>query len=130
MTFYTVIWIYAIMASGRLVLIRTCENRRRWSMFRHKRVIGFRVELVVEPDDVGFHAYCPALKGLHTCGDTEQEALQNARDAAVAYLQTSIKYGDPIPIGILIHEEDEWPHAVSEGGMKRHTEDLAVPCAT
>ena len=97
-------------------------------MFRHKRIIGFRVEVVVEPDDVGFHAYCPALKGLHTCGNTEQEALQNAKDAAIAYLRTSIKYGDPIPVGILIHEEDGQPPTVSDEGIKRHTEDLAISC--
>ncbi len=29
-----------------------------------KPVIGFRVEVIVEPDEVGFHAYCPALKGF------------------------------------------------------------------
>lgn len=96
-------------------------------MFRHKRIIGFRVEVFVEPDDVGFHAYCPALKGVHTCGDTEQEALQNARDAAIAYLRASIKYGDPIPIGIIVHEEGEGPCTASGANMKRHTEDLAVP---
>ena len=97
-------------------------------MFRHKRIIGFRVEIVIEPDEAGFHAYCPALKGLHTCGDTEAEALQNARDAATAYLRTSIKYGDPIPIGIIIHGEGEGA-SVSEASVKRHTEDLPVSCA-
>jgi len=98
-------------------------------MFRHKRMVGFRVEVCVEPDDIGFHAYCPALKGLHTCGDTEQEALQNAKDAAIAYLRTSIKYGDPIPVGIIIHAEDECPPTISGDGIKRHTEDLAISCA-
>lgn len=97
-------------------------------MFRHKRIIGFRVGVVVEPDDVGFHAYCPALKGLHTCGDTEQEALQNAKDAAIAYLRTSIKYGDPIPVGILIHEEDGQSPTAAGEGIKSHTEDLAISC--
>jgi predicted RNase H-like HicB family nuclease len=98
-------------------------------MFRHKRIVGFRVEVCVEPDDIGFHAYCPALKGLHTCGDTEQEALQNAKDAAIAYLRTSIKYGDSIPVGILIHEENGQSPTVSGEGVKSHTEDLAVSCA-
>lgn len=99
-------------------------------MFRRKRMIGFRVDVLVEPDDAGFHAYCPALKGLHTCGDTEQEALQNVRDAAIAYLRTSIKHGDPIPIGIVIHKEsNEGIHTVSgEVGRYTHTEELAVAC--
>ena len=98
-------------------------------MFHRKRIIGFRVEVVVEPDEVGFHAYCPALKGLHTCGDTEQEALQNVKDAVIAYLRASIKYGDPIPIGIVMHEENGRPLTVCGEGMKRNTEDLTVSCA-
>ena len=64
-----------------------------------------RLEVVVEPNEIAFHAYCPALKGLHTCGDTENEAIQNAKDAATAYLQSLIKHGDPIPVGIEIEEE-------------------------
>ena len=66
-----------------------------------KRQFGFLIEIIAEPDDDVFHAYCPALKGLHTCGDTEEEAFDNAKDAAVAYLLSLIKHGDPIPIGII-----------------------------
>jgi len=62
----------------------------------------FLIEITVEPDDDIFHAYCPALKGLHTCGDTEEKAFDNAKDAAVAYLLSLIKHGDPIPVGIIV----------------------------
>lgn len=65
----------------------------------------FKIEIFVESDESGFHAYCPALKGLHTCGDTEEEALNNAADAAIAYLRSLIKHGDPIPVGIVATEE-------------------------
>jgi len=65
----------------------------------------FEVGIFVEPDENGFHAYCPALRGLHTCGDTEEEALSNAADAATAYLRSLIKHGDPIPVGIVATEE-------------------------
>jgi len=100
-------------------------------MFRHRRMIGFRVDVSIEPDEVGFHAYCPALKGLHTSGDTEEEALQNVRDAAIAYLRASIKHGDDIPIGVTMHEEpDDGVHIVPREDLGRHThtESLAVPC--
>ena len=53
-----------------------------------------RISVVIEPDGDGFHAYCPALKGLHTCGETEQEALENAKDTAIAYLRSLVKHGD------------------------------------
>ena len=98
-------------------------------MHGSKRTIGFMVEVVVEPDDDGFHAYCPALKGLHTGGATVDEALENAKDAAIAYLQSLIKHGDPIPVGILIHEEIKETPQASPKGISRHTEAVAVPCA-
>jgi predicted RNase H-like HicB family nuclease len=64
--------------------------------------IEFQVEIVVEPDGDEYHAYCPALKGLHACGATVKEALNNARDAASAYIESLIKHGDPIPIGVVV----------------------------
>ncbi len=97
-------------------------------MLSRKPIIGFRVEVCVEPDNEGFYAYCPALKGLHTCGSTEEEALQNAKNAAMLYIQSLIKHGDPIPVGIAVCKEVgdvEHPSA----GSSRHTEDLRVPCA-
>jgi len=61
----------------------------------------FRIRIVVEPDGDEFHAYCPALNGLHTSGRTEEEAVENARDAAIAYIRSVIKHGDPIPLDCL-----------------------------
>jgi len=61
--------------------------------------LEFQLVIVVEPDGDEFHAYVPDLKGLHTCGSTEEEALQNAKEAAIAYIQSLIKHGEPIPIG-------------------------------
>ncbi|MBI4295970.1 MAG: type II toxin-antitoxin system HicB family antitoxin [Chloroflexi bacterium] len=66
-------------------------------MSASKPVIGFKVEIIIEPDEGGFHAYCPALKGLHTSGATQEETLENARNAVSAYLQSLIKHGDPVP---------------------------------
>ena len=67
-----------------------------------KKQIEFQVEIIVEPDGDKYHAYCPALKGLHACGETVDEALSNARDAAAAYIESLIKHGDPIPVGVVI----------------------------
>ncbi len=92
-------------------------------------IIGFRIEVVIDPDDGGFHAYCPALKGLHTCGDTKEEALQNARDAAIAYLQSLIKHGDPIPVGIIMQREIDKTPTPPTKRESRYTEDLTVACA-
>jgi predicted RNase H-like HicB family nuclease len=90
-------------------------------------VIEFRVEVVVEPDGDGFHAYCAALRGLHVGGKTEQEALQNAKDAATAYLYSLIKHGDPIPLGVAVQKQSEG--MASRHNVSCHIEDLAVACA-
>jgi predicted RNase H-like HicB family nuclease len=59
--------------------------------------LEFEVKVVIEPDEGGYHAYCPALKGLHTCGASRAEARSNARDAVIAYLESLMKHGDPFP---------------------------------
>jgi len=94
--------------------------------------IGFRIEIIVEPDEGSYHAYCPALKGLHTCGETEKEAIQNAKDAASAYLQSLLKHGDPIPVGISVNEGIKTSintSNTSKTSVMRHTEELLVACA-
>ena len=91
-------------------------------------IIAFRIEVIIEPDDSGFHAYCPALKGLHTSGETEAEALDNARGAAIAYLESLVKHGEPIPVGMAIGHEKQ-RNSVPTERATYHTEDLRVGCA-
>ena len=78
-----------------------------------KNITGFAFnftrEVIIELDGPGFHAYCPALKGLHTCGNTKEEALRNVSDACTAYLLSLIKHGDSIPVGIVRDNEKEQP---------------------
>jgi len=97
-------------------------------MFWRRPTLGFRIDVIVEPDETGFHAYCPALKGLHVSGDTEEGAVQNARDAALAYLGSLIKHHDPIPVGIIAWQDPTGKPAVDVAGVKHHTEDLKVAC--
>jgi predicted RNase H-like HicB family nuclease len=70
-----------------------------------KNKIVLTIPIVIEPDSGEFHAYSPLLKGLHVGGETEEEALKNAKDAAVAYLISLIKYGDPLPINNISTDE-------------------------
>ncbi len=86
-------------------------------------VVQFSVDVVVEPDDGEFHAYCPALKGLHVGGETEEEALKNAMDAVELYLKSLIKHGDPIPVGVAT-ETVAAPTA--QRAHAHHTQRLAV----
>ncbi|QAA76387.1 MAG: hypothetical protein BIP78_0621 [Candidatus Bipolaricaulis sibiricus] len=60
--------------------------------------VTFRVRVVLEPDEGGFHASCPALRGCHSWGATRDEALVNIREAAAAYIESMPAHGDPIPV--------------------------------
>jgi predicted RNase H-like HicB family nuclease len=93
-------------------------------MSGNKTTIEFKIDIIVEPDESSFHAYCPALKGLHVGGDSKEEALQNARDAAIAYLESLIKHGEPIPVGVARRDSRG-----AAANVSHHTEDLKVACA-
>ncbi len=44
--------------------------------------------IVIEPDHeaAGFGVYCPTLKGCVSQGETEEDALENIKDAIKTYL--------------------------------------------
>ena len=95
-------------------------------MGAEQRSISIRLGIVVEPDGNEFHAYCPALKGLHTSGKTEEEALQNAKDAAMAYLASLIKHGDSIPVGCITSTESRAGSRRSPSKVHQHIEELVL----
>ena len=57
------------------------------------------VLVVIEPDEDQFHAYAPALPGLHIDGATEQEVLGRVEEGVVVYLESLHEYDDPLPVG-------------------------------
>jgi len=79
-------------------------------MFGKKHRITFEVAVCVENDGDGFHAYCPALAGVHVDGNTEQEAIENVREAVFLYITSLIKHNDPIPIHIVRSIESQEKH--------------------
>jgi len=62
------------------------------------RVVKIRIRIHIEPDDGRFYAYCPELKGVHAEGESQEDALDNARDAASAYIESLMKNGDSLPL--------------------------------
>jgi predicted RNase H-like HicB family nuclease len=54
--------------------------------------------VILEKESVGgFHAFCPALRGCHSEGETEVEALQNIREAIELYIGSLAAHNEPIP---------------------------------
>jgi len=91
--------------------------------------IEFKVQVIIEPDGDGFHAYCPALKGLHIDGDTVEEVKQNATDAVHAYIDSLIKHNEPIPVGIRISSKrfrPRFPTFFRCSSRRQVIEDLVV----
>ncbi|MDO8635884.1 MAG: type II toxin-antitoxin system HicB family antitoxin [Dehalococcoidia bacterium] len=62
-------------------------------MHRHRYTV-----ILEREGDGGYHAFCPALKGCHTQGDTLEEALTNAKEAIGAYLESLEKQGETAPV--------------------------------
>ena len=52
------------------------------------------LDIRIEPDEDGFHAYIPSLKGCHTSGESREQAFINLKDAARAYIRSARKHGD------------------------------------
>ncbi len=69
-----------------------------------KAVKGFRIEIVVEPVDAGYRAYCPAFKEFYWFADTEAEARQIAKHEMVAFLRFLVKNHYTIPQEVVVTE--------------------------
>ncbi len=56
--------------------------------------------VVVEPDDGRWHAYCPVLeeRGAATWGETQEEALKNIQEVVQMVVEEMIRDGEPIPL--------------------------------
>jgi len=55
--------------------------------------------VVVEPDEDRWHAYCPALedKGGASWGYGKEEALENIREVIKMTIESMIEHGEQIP---------------------------------
>jgi predicted RNase H-like HicB family nuclease len=57
-----------------------------------KESIRYTVILELE-EDGSFHVWCPASKGCHLQGETQEEALANIQEAVALYVESLQKEG-------------------------------------
>jgi predicted RNase H-like HicB family nuclease len=91
---------------------------------RKKFAVTIQVSICVEKDERGFHAFNPALKGLHADGLSEEEAIREFLAAVPAYIESLLKHGDPLPLGMVTvqeHKHDDAPD-VPVGAFLRHVQ--------
>ncbi|MCX6641045.1 MAG: type II toxin-antitoxin system HicB family antitoxin [bacterium] len=54
--------------------------------------------VLIEPEEEGgYHAFCPALPGCHTQGESVEETLVNIHEAVELYLESMIAHGEKPP---------------------------------
>lgn len=64
--------------------------------------IPTEIELVFEPEDEGgYHVYAPDLPGLHTQGETLDDAMSHAQEALALYVEGLREAGRPIELGVV-----------------------------
>jgi antitoxin HicB len=65
---------------------------------REDPVSEYSYTVLFEPaEEGGYVAFCPALPGLVTEGDTYEEARERVIEAIAGYLESLVKDGQPIP---------------------------------
>jgi len=54
----------------------------------------YTLPAVIEKDEYGYFAMCPALQGCYSQGDTYEEALENIKDAIGLHIEDIHGTGD------------------------------------
>jgi len=62
----------------------------------------FVLPVVIEKDKEGYFAFCPALQGCYTQGDSYEEALNNIADAIRLHIEDRLASGEPIPTAEMV----------------------------
>jgi antitoxin HicB len=57
----------------------------------------YTVLLTPDEDEGGYSVRVPSLPGLHTQGDSYEDAMKNAREAIAFHLECLAAEGEPIP---------------------------------
>ncbi len=56
----------------------------------------YTLPAVIEKDEYGYFAMCPALQGCYSQGDTYEEALENIKDAIRLHIEDIQERGEKI----------------------------------
>jgi predicted RNase H-like HicB family nuclease len=75
--------------------------------------LTYSLTIESHPEEGGYLAYFPALPGCHTWGNTYEEAVNNAEEVLIGFLEALQKNGEEIPregppssgvsLGVVVH---------------------------
>ena len=79
-------------------------------------MVKYKYTVIVERDEDGMYvAYCPALQGCYTQGETYEEVMKNIKEAIELNIEARKEMGEEIPIEMAIEEVE-----VNEPEVKTH----------
>ena len=79
-------------------------------------MVKYRYTVIVERDECGMYiAYCPALQGCYTQGETYEEVMKNIKEAIELNIEARKEMGEDIPIEMAIEEVE-----INEPEVKAH----------
>lgn len=62
-----------------------------------KKIGKYTLPIVIEKDEEAYFAYCPALQGCYTQGETYEEVIENIKDAIRLHFEDMVGKGEKIP---------------------------------
>ncbi len=58
----------------------------------------YNYTVIMEREEAGgYHAFCPALPGCHSQGDSYEETIENITEAMELYIESLKAHAEPIP---------------------------------
>ena len=77
---------------------------------------AYRFTVVIEADATGgYYAFCPALPGCYSQGETPEETKAHIQEAIQCHLESLVKGGETLP-----HEPEEFISAVEVTISAKH----------
>lgn len=53
--------------------------------------------IIEREDEGGFYAFCPALRGCRSHGETYEETIENIEEAIKLYIESLKAHSEPVP---------------------------------
>ena len=58
----------------------------------------YNYTVIIEREESGvYHAFCPALRGCHSQGDSYEETVHNITEAVQLYIERLKAHSEPVP---------------------------------
>lgn len=85
------------------------------SNINNERIFDYKIEInkLSDADGGGFLATVPQLPGCMSDGETQNEALENIKDAIICWIETAKELGREIPIPDQYRSEDQFSGKLS-----------------